>query len=64
MENYNISKHEILSMLDVNIARKENLPNYSEAVSKWKEDREFVENYKHGDIPEVLIDKITIGKRQ
>lgn len=63
MENYNISKHEILSMLDTNIARKIKLPNYADAVSKWKEDREFVENYKRGDIPEVLIDKVTIGKR-
>ena len=63
MENYNISKHEILSMLDTNIARKIKLPNYAEAVLKWKEDREFVENYKRGDIPEVLIEKVTIGKR-
>lgn len=63
MENYNISKHEILSMLDTNIARKIKLPNYADAVSKWKEDRIFVENYKRGDIPEVLIDKVTIGKR-
>lgn len=64
MENYNISKHEILSIIDKNIARKINLPNYSEAVVKWKKDREFVSNYKTGNVPEVIIDEIIIGKRK
>ena len=63
MENYNVSKHEILSMLDTNIARKRNIPSYANAVKKWMEDREFVSSYKTGDIPEILIDKVVIGRR-
>lgn len=63
IENYGITKHEILSMLDTNIARKINLPNYSDAVQKWKQDREFVANYNFGDCPEVIIDEVIIGKR-
>lgn len=59
MENYEITQHEILSMLNTNIARKINMPNYADAVEKWKQDREFVSNYEFGSIPEVLID----GKR-
>lgn len=64
IENYRITQHEILSMLDTNIARKINMPNYAEAVEKWKQDREFVANYEFGSIPEVLIDEIVVGTRK
>lgn len=38
------------------------MPNFAEAFKKWKQDWEFVANYKFSDIPEVLIDEVTIGK--
>lgn len=63
IENYGITKHEILSMLDTNIARKSGLPNYEDAVAKWQQDREFVANYKLGDCPEVIINEIVVGRR-
>lgn len=63
IENYGITQHEILSMLDTNIARKIGRPSYAEAVKKWKQDREFVANYKLGDMPEIIIDKLIIGRR-
>jgi len=63
IENYGITKHEILSMLDTNIARKINLPNYADAVAKWQQDREFVANYKLGNCPEVVINKVVVGRR-
>jgi len=63
IENYGITQHEILSMLDTNIARKITLPNYADAVAKWQQDREFVANYKLGDMPEVVIDEVVIGRR-
>lgn len=64
IENYGITQHEILSMLDTNIARKINLPNYADAVAKWQQDRDFVSNYKLGDCPEVIINEIVVGKRK
>lgn len=64
IENYNISKHEILSMLDMNISRKMGLPNYEDAVYKWKQDRDFIVNYHTGDIPQVIVDKVIVGKRE
>ncbi len=64
IENYGITQHEILSMLDINIARKINVPNYAEAVEKWQLDREFVANYELGSVPEILINEIVIGKRK
>lgn len=63
IENYGITQHEILSMLDTNIARKINLLNYADAVGKWQQDREFVSNYQLGDCPEVIIDEVIVGKR-
>lgn len=64
IENYGITQHEILSMLDVNIARKINVPKYEDAVKKWQQDREFIINYKTNDIPEVIVDEIIVGKRK
>lgn len=63
IENYVITQHEILSMLDTNIARKINLPNYADTVEKWQQDREFVSNYKLGDCPEVIVDEVIVEKR-
>jgi len=63
MENYHIPKQEILSLIDINIIRHTKQPNYSKAIEKWKEDRQFVANYKLGDLPEVIIKKMIIGKR-
>ncbi|MBO5371213.1 MAG: hypothetical protein J6A75_00675 [Lachnospiraceae bacterium] len=60
IENYGINRFEILSIIDVNIARHKNQPNYSEAIRKWKMDREFVLNYKSGDCPEVIISRVVL----
>ena len=64
IENYDITKHEILSIIDMNIARHSKFRNHSEAVSKWREDRAFVMSYRRGDCPEVLIDSVIIGSRK
>jgi len=63
IENTNISKHEIESCIIRPMMQHKNQPNYSEAVLAWQQDLEFVKSYKHGDIPEVIVDKIIIGKR-
>ncbi len=63
IENYNITQHEILSMLDTNISRKKGLPSYAEAIQKWEQDREFVKNYKIGYYQNVIVDEIIIGRR-
>lgn len=64
IENYNISKHEILSIIDMNIARHKNQTNYSDAVNKWIQDREYVLKYEAGDCPEVIASKVIVGKRE
>lgn len=64
LENTNISRHEIESCILRPMTQHMNQDNYSEAVLAWKQDLEFIKNYKCGDIKEVAIDKIVIGKRR
>lgn len=63
IENTDITVHEILSIIDMNIARHQSQFNYSDAVKKWEQDRNFVVNYQLGDCHEVILDKIKVGKR-
>lgn len=64
IENTNISKHEIESCIIRPMMQHKNQPNYADAVLAWQQDLEFIKNYKHGDIPEVIVDEVIIGKRK
>lgn len=64
MENFNISCSEIISCIERPMNQHKNQSNYQGAIKRWAEDIEFVKNYKLGDMPEVIIDKIVIGKRK
>lgn len=63
LENTDITRYEIESCISRPMNQHKNQLNYSEAVLAWKEDLEFIKSYKLGDIPEVVIEKIIIGKR-
>lgn len=62
IENTDISKFEIQSNISRCIKQHQTQPNYAEAVLCWKSDYEFVSNYNKGDIPEVIIEKIKMGR--
>lgn len=64
LENTNISRHEIESCILRPMSQHKNQNNYADAVLAWQQDLDFINNYKCGDIPEVIIDKIIVGKRQ
>lgn len=64
LENTNISRHEIESCILRPMMQHKNQVNYSDAVLAWTQDLEFIKNYKLGDIPDVIIEKIIIGKRK
>lgn len=63
LENTTITRHEIISNLSKNIRRHQNQMNYSEAIKQWSKDLTTIQEYKTGDIPEILISKVIIGKR-
>lgn len=62
IENTDITKYEIESLITRFIKQHENQPNYSNSVKHWRDDLVFISNYKRGDMPEVLISKIKIGR--
>lgn len=63
LENTNISKHEIESCILRPMQQHRNQNNYADAVKAWEQDLDFVRSYQIGDIPEVLVNKLVIGKR-
>lgn len=48
IDNKIMSKSEVISYLDFFISQRSSRSNMGIAISKWEEDREFVENYKIG----------------
>ncbi len=64
VENTNITKHEISSHIQRCINQHKKQQNYKDAVQCWQHDYEFVSNYKHGDLPEVIIEKIKMEDNQ
>ena len=60
IENTNITKHEIQSLLNRFIHQHQKQKNYALCVSKWREDLEFISSYKKGDIPEVIVNNFIV----
>ena len=63
LENTDISKHEIESCILRPMLQHKSQASYADAISAWNEDLSFIKNYKMGDLPEVIVEKIIIGKR-
>lgn len=64
IENTNISRSEIISCIQRPLSQHKNQSNYQDAVKCWTEDIEFVKSYKHGDMPDVIVEKLIIGRRK
>lgn len=60
IESNIMSKNEILSHLQTLIERGTKIPNWKEAVQKWKDDYKFISNYDMGDLSEISIDKFIL----
>lgn len=58
IENRILTPHRIVSYLDMFIAQKTHMPQYKEAVDKWKKDRNYVLNYKNAEKRTVKIESI------
>lgn len=58
LDNGIMTPHQIVSYLDTFVAQKQKLIQYSEAVSKWRRDREFVLAYDTESKRTVNIERI------
>lgn len=62
IENTNITTHEIMSLIKRCINQHQKQANYAEAVKCWSHDYDFMSSYKKGDMKEVIIEKIKMGR--
>ena len=58
LESNIMNKRDIIDHLNTLISRGEKISKWKEATQKWIEDRQFVSEYKKGDLPEYIFDKI------
>jgi len=58
IKNRVLTPHRIVSYLDMFIDQKVHMPQYKEAVEKWKIDRNYVLNYKNAEKRTVKIESI------
>lgn len=58
IDNKVLSKSEIISYLDFFIRQRSNRSNMAIAISKWQDDREFVEHYKIGHYTQFGVNAI------
>lgn len=58
IDNKVLSKSEIISYLDFFIRQRSNRSNMAIAISRWEDDREFVENYKIGHYTQFGVNAI------
>lgn len=53
-----MNRRDISNHLITLINRGSKVPKWKTATQKWKQDKEFVSNYKLGSLPSVIFDKI------
>lgn len=58
IDNKVLSKSEIISYLDFFIRQHGSRNNMGVAISKWEDDREFVEHYKSGEYTKFGVNAI------
>ena len=49
VDNKVLTRNEIISYLDFFINQRKYQPRYEKAIDKWKDDREFISNYRIGE---------------
>ena len=60
LENTDIPKYVVKAVIGRCIRQHQGQKNFAGAVARWSKDLEFVENYRMGDIPEVIVERIIL----
>ena len=53
-----MSRSEIISYLDFFICQRQSNPKFELAISKWEDDRDFVESYRVGEFHQYGVNAI------
>lgn len=59
-----LNRRQIIDHLSVLIERGNKIPKWKEATDKWKCDKNYVENYKADELPDVIFEKIILKYSQ
>lgn len=55
-----MDKRDIVNHINILIDRGSKIPSWHLATQKWKDDKQFVNEYKSGDLPQVIFDNIIL----
>lgn len=55
-----VKKCNIINHIEWMIQTHEKIPTHKQAIQKWKEDLEFVKNYKIGNLPSVIVEQLIL----
>lgn len=64
VESNILTRNQIIDHLTMLIARGEKIKTWKEAVTKWKEDRYFTQQYNKDNLPSVIANKILLKYNQ
>ena len=53
-----MDRRDIANHLTTLIERGSKIPNWKDATLKWKQDREFVSDYKLGALPSIIFNSV------
>lgn len=59
-----LSKRGVIDHLTTLIERGSKIEKWKLATSKWKEDRDYINSYNLGELPEVILDKIILKYKE
>lgn len=55
-----LTRRSVIDHLNTLIERGSKIEKWKLATSKWKEDKEYINSYKPGELPEIIFDKIIL----
>lgn len=60
LESNIMTKRDIINHITTLIDRGSKISSWKNATQKWKDDREYVNNYQNGDLSKVIIDNVIL----
>lgn len=59
-----MNRRDVINHINTLIERGSKIPSWKNATQKWKEDRQFVEEYENNTLPEVIFNSIILRYRK
>lgn len=60
IESHILTRREVIDHINTLIERGSKIPNWKTATQKWKDDKQFVAEYRNDSLPEVIFNNIVL----